>query len=115
LHPFEARLLALFHAGTGLLTPLVVSPFNTHRLARVQKLHPVLEPGAVLGADRGLSSYAHIALLVQAGVHTLMRVGARQIVDFTPHRPFVMPGPRRPPQIKGRPRSRWLTAQGQED
>jgi Transposase DDE domain len=110
-----ARLLALFHAGTGLLTQLVVSPLNTHELARVQKLHPVLEPGDVLVADRGLSSYAHIALLVQAGVHALMRVGARQIVDFTPHRPFVMPGTRRTPQIKGLPRSRWLTAHGQED
>jgi hypothetical protein len=69
----------------------------------------------VLVADRGLSSYAHIALLVQAGVHALMRVGARQIVDFTPHRPFAMPGTRRTPQIKGLPRSRWLTAHGQED
>jgi hypothetical protein len=54
-------------------------------------------------------------LLVQAGLHALMRVGARQIVDFTPHRPFVMPGTRRTPQIKGLPRSRWLTAHGQED
>ncbi len=110
-----ARLLALFHAGTGLLTQLVVSPLNTHELSRVQKIHPVLEPGDVLVADRGLSSSAHIALLVQAGLHALMRVGARQIVDFTPHRPFVMPGTRRTPQIKGLPRSRWLTAHGQED
>jgi hypothetical protein len=110
-----ARLLALFHAGTGLLTQLVVSPLNTHELSRVQKIHPLLEPGDVLVADRGLSSYAHIALLVQAGVHALMRVGARQIVDFTPHRPFVMPGTRRTPQIQGLPRSRWLKAHGQED
>jgi hypothetical protein len=110
-----ARLLALFHAGTGLLTQLVVSPLNTHELSRVQKIHPVLEPSDVLVADQGLSSYAHIALLVQAGLHALMRVGARQIVDFTPHRPFVMPGTRRTPQIKGLPRSRWLTAHGQED
>ena len=110
-----ARLLALFHAGTGLLTQLVVSPLNTHELSRVQKMHPALEPGDVLVADRGLSSYAHIALLVQAGLHALMRVGARQIVDFTPHRPFVMPGTRRTPQIKGLPRSRWLTAHGKED
>ena len=110
-----ARLLALFHAGTGLLSQLVVSPLNTHELARVQKIHPAMAPGDVLVADRGLSSYAHIALLVQAGVHALMRVGARQLVDFTPHRPFVMPGTRRTPQIKGLPRSRWIMAQGQQD
>ena len=110
-----ARLLALFHAGTGLLTKLVVSPLNTHELSRVQRIHPALEPGDVLVTDRGLSSYAHIALLVQAGLHALMRVGARQIVDFTPHRPFVMPGTRRTPKIKGMPRSRWMMAQGKQD
>jgi Transposase DDE domain len=110
-----ARLLALFHAGTGLLTQLVVSPLNTHELARVQQIHPAMEPGDVLVTDRGLSSYAHMALLVQAGLHALMRVGARQIVDFTPHRPFVMPGTRRTPQIKGLPRSRWIMAHGQQD
>ena len=110
-----ARLLALFHAGTGLLTQLLVSPLNTHELSRVQQIHPALEPGDVLVTDRGLSSYAHIALLVQAGLHALMRVGARQIVDFTPHRPFVMPGIRRTPKIKGMPRSRWMMAQGKQD
>jgi hypothetical protein len=78
-------------------------------------MHPVLDPGDVLVADRGLSSYAHIALLVQAGVHALMRVGARHMVDFTPQRPFVMPGTRRTPKIKGLPRSRWCKAHGKED
>jgi Transposase DDE domain len=110
-----ARLLTLFHAGTGLLTQLVVSPLNTHALSRVQKIHPALETGDVLVTDRGLSSYAHIALLGQAGVHALRRVGARQIVDFTPQRPFVMPGTRRTPAIKGLPRSRWILAYGQQD
>ncbi len=110
-----ARLLALFHAGTGLLTQLVVSPLHTHELSRVQKMHPALEAGDVLITDRGLSSYAHIALLGQAGVHAMMRVGARQMVDFTPHRPFVMPGTRRTPAIKGPPRSRWILAYGQQD
>jgi hypothetical protein len=33
-----ARLLTLFHAGTGLLTQLVVSPLNTHELSRVHML-----------------------------------------------------------------------------
>jgi len=110
-----ARLLALCHAGTGLLSQLVVSPLNTHELARVQKMHPAMAPGDVLVTDRDLSSYAHIALLVQAGVHALMRVGARHMVDFTPQRPFVLPGTRRTPQLKGLPRSRWLKAHGKED
>jgi hypothetical protein len=64
-----ARLLALFHAGTGLITQLVSAPLLTHNLAHVQKVHPALASGDVLVADRGLCSYAHIALLVELGMH----------------------------------------------
>jgi hypothetical protein len=110
-----ARLLGLFHAGTGVLLKLVVAPLLTHDLAQVQAVHPTLRPGDVLVADRGLCSYAHLALLVQAGVHAVLRVGARQIVDFTPGRPFVRPSVRRTPAVKGIPRSRWLTALGVHD
>src|SRR5512132_2908844 len=110
-----ARLLGLFHAGTGVLLKLVVAPLLTHDLAQVQAVHPALHPGDVLVADRGLCSYAHLALLVRAGVHAVLRVGARQIVDFTPGRPFVKPSVRRTPAVKGVPRSRWLTALGVHD
>jgi hypothetical protein len=110
-----ARLLGLFHAGTGVLLKLVVAPLLTHDLAQVQAVHPSLQEGDVLVADRGLCSYAHLALLAQAGVHAVLRVGARQLVDFTPGRPFVMPGVRRTPAVKGIPRSRWLKAVGVYD
>lgn len=66
-------------------------------------------------ADRGLCSYAPLALLVQAGVHAVLRVGARQIVDVTPSRPFVKPSVRRTPTVKGIPRSRWLKGLGVQD
>jgi hypothetical protein len=107
--------LGLFHAGTGVLLKLVVAPLLTHDLAQVQQVHPMLTPGDVLVADRGLCSYAHLALLVQAGVHAVLRVGARQMVDFTPGRPFVKPSVRRTPVVKGIPRSRWLKALGLQD
>ena len=110
-----ARLLGLFHAGTGLLLKLGVAPLLTHDLARVQAVHPALHPGDVLVADRGLCSYAHLALLVQAGMHAVLRVGARQIVDFTPGRRFVTPGVRRTPAVKGVPRSRWRKTLGGHD
>jgi hypothetical protein len=110
-----ARLLGLFHAGTGLLMKLVVAPLCMHDLTHVQKVHPIFAPGDVLVADRGLCSYAHLALLIQAGLHAVLRVGARQIVDFTPQRPFVLPSTRRTPAIKGLPRSRWLTTLGHHD
>jgi hypothetical protein len=110
-----AHLLGLFHAGTGLLLKLVVAPLLTHDLAQGPQVHPALEPGDVLVADRGLCSYAHLALLVQAGVHAGLRVGARQIVDFTPGRPCVRPSVRRTAAVKGIPRSRWLKALGVDD
>jgi hypothetical protein len=110
-----AHLLGLFHAGTGVLLKLVVAPLLTHDLAHVQAVHPSLQAGDVLVADRGLCSDAHLALLVQAGVHAVLRIGARQIVDFTPGRPFVLPSVRRTPAVKGIPRSRWLKALGVHD
>jgi hypothetical protein len=69
----------------------------------------------VLVADRGLCSYAHLALLVPAGLHAVRRVGARQIVDFTPGRPFGKPIVRRTPAVKGITRARWLAALGGHD
>jgi hypothetical protein len=110
-----APLLGLFHAGTGVLLKLVVAPLLTHDLAQVRKVHPMVAPGEVLVADRGLCSYAHLARLVQAGVHAVLRVGARQIVDFTPGRPFVRPSVRRTSAVKGVPRSRWLKSLGVQD
>jgi hypothetical protein len=110
-----ARLLGLFPASTGVLLKLVVVPLLTHDLARLQALHPTLHPGDVLVADWGLYSYAHLALLVQAGVPAVLPVGPRQMVDFTPGRPLVMPDFRRTPALKGLPRSRWLTAMGHQD
>jgi hypothetical protein len=111
----RVALLGLFHAGTGLLLKLVVAPLLTHDLAQVQVVHSALQPGDVLMADRGLCSYAHLALLVQTGVHAVLCVGARQIADFTPGRSFVMPGVRRTSTVEGIPRSRWLKALGIHD
>jgi hypothetical protein len=110
-----ARLRGLFHAGTGVLLKLVVAPLLPHDLARVQALHPSVQDGDILVADRGLCASAPLARLVQAGVHAVRRVGARQLVDFTPGRPFVKPSVRRTAAVKGMPRSRWLKARGVDD
>src|SRR5262249_51538479 len=107
--------LGQFHAGTGVLLTRVVAPLLTHDLARGQAVHPAIQPGDVLMADRGLCPYAHLALLVQAGLYAVRRLGARQLVDVTPGRPLVRPSVRRTPAVKGLPRSRWLTALGVHD
>jgi hypothetical protein len=107
-----ARILALFHAGTGLLMDVLATPLRSHEMGRVQALHPALGPGDVLVGDRGFCSFPHLALLLGRGVHAVFRVHHRQIVDFTPGRPHAGP---RGAGTAGRPRSRWLRALGAFD
>jgi hypothetical protein len=109
-----AHLLALFHAGTGLVLHILAAPLRTHDLSEVVRLHPELRSGDVLVADRGFCSYAHLALLVQAGVHAVFRMHQKQIVDFTPGRSHVEPA-KRGKGHKGQPRSGWLQRLGEHD
>jgi hypothetical protein len=105
-----AHLLVLFEATSGRLREVLVSSWRIHDLTRVVELHPQLHAGDVLVADRGLCSYAHLALLAQRGVHVVLRMKRSQIVDFRPHRPAAQRG-----REKGRPRSTWLTRCGYHD
>jgi len=79
------------------------------------KLHPELHAGDVLVDDRGFCSFAHLALLLARGVHGLMRMHQRTIVDFTPGREHVVPGKGGKKGIKGKPRSRWIKQLGKTD
>jgi hypothetical protein len=105
-----AKILALFHAGTGVLLKVMVTPLRAHEMASVSGIHPALEPGDVLIGDRGFCSFAHLAILARGGVEAVLRMHQRQIVDFTPDRPHARPGERR--AAKGLPRSRWLRSLG---
>ena len=108
-----AHLLALFHAGTGMLREVLTGPLCTHDMAQVAQLPPQLHATDVLLGDRGFCSFAHLALLLGRGVHGIFRMHQRQIVDFTPHRPHAVPGDKTAP--KGRPHSRWLRRLGVTD
>jgi len=104
--------MTLFHAGTGMVLRVFAAPLRTHDMSQVVALHPELHPTDVLVGDRGFCSYAHIALLVQGGVHVVFRGHQKQIVDFTPHRPHVRPAQGRRKGNQGKPRSRWLAQLG---
>jgi hypothetical protein len=108
-----AKILALFHAGTGLLLDVVAAPLRAHDMGQVDAVHPTLKPGDVLVGDRGLCSFAHLATLLGRGVHAVLRVHQMQIVDFTPGRPHAAPGDKA--GAAGRPRSRWLGSLGGSD
>jgi len=108
-----AHLLALFHAGTGLLLEVAAAPLRTQDIAGIAGVLPRLAAGDVLVADRGFCSFAHLAMLIARGVHAVFRVHQKQIVDFTPGRSHARPGQKRVP--KGMPRSRWIRACGVMD
>jgi hypothetical protein len=105
-----ASILAMFHAGTGFLLEVVATALRTHEMAHAESVHATLQPGDVLVADRGFCSFAHLALLARRGVHAVLRMHQRQIVDFTPGRPHARPGCKA--ARKGLPRSRWLRQLG---
>jgi hypothetical protein len=105
-----AHLLTLFHAGTGMLLRVVTAPLRTHDMAQAEQLHGELAAGDVVLADRGFCSYAHLALLVQSGLHAVFRLHQKQIVSFRIGRMHVPPSPPFPKlkDARGLPRSRWI-------
>ena len=107
-----AHLLALFHAGTGVLVKILAAPLRTHDMKEAALLHPELQEDDVLIGDRGFSSFAHLALLCGRRLHGVFRLHQKQIVDFQPGRPHNGPGQ---PYQKGLPNSRWLKRLGKHD
>jgi hypothetical protein len=107
------KLLALFHAGTGLLMDISPARLCSHEMTGVGCVHPTLGPGDVVVADRGFCSFAHLAMLAQIGVFVVFRIHQKQIVDFTPNRPAADPDSKS--QTPGLPRSRWLRGLGMLD
>ena len=99
-----AHMLALFHAGTGLLLRVVASPLHTHDMRHAATMHPELNEGDILIADRGFASFAHLALLLQRKMHALFRCHQRQIVDFRVGRRHT----RQSKPRQGLPRSRYV-------
>jgi hypothetical protein len=108
-----ARVLALFHAGTGMLQHLITAPLCSHEMSRVALLHPELRAGDVLVGDRAFGTFAHLALLAARGVHGVFRMSQRRVVDFTPDRP--RPPRWNTPRLSGRARSRWVRSLGPTD
>jgi hypothetical protein len=108
-----AKLLAVVDLSTGMLLRAAAAPMRAHESSQLAAVHAALAPGDVLLGDRAFCSYAHLALLVQRGLHGVFRLHQRQLVDFRPGRGHVPPG--RSANPEGLPRSRWVRALGGED
>lgn len=112
-----AHLMVLMHAGTGMLQKLMVAPLRTHDMAGHSQMSASLPPGDVVVADRGLCSFAHLALLQNAGICGIFRLQQKQIVSFRKGRMHVPPSPPFPKLkgARGLPLSRWIRWLGQRD
>jgi hypothetical protein len=106
-----ASWLVLVHAGTGMITKMLAAPLRTHDISKTTELHPELQENDLLVADRGFCSYVHLALLLQRGVHGLLRIHQRTIVDFTPGRSHLLANPGK----QRTPHSRWRKQLGVTD
>jgi hypothetical protein len=106
-----AHILALFHAGTGLLLRVVASPLLTSDFRHTPTMHPEMAEGDVLLADRGFASFAHLALLFLRKMHAVFRCHQKQIVNFRVGRKHT--GQRK--SQKGLPRSRYVRRLGRWD
>ena len=107
-----AHLLVLFSASTGLLLDAAAGPVYTGDIGVAAGMHPHLDEGDVLVGDDAFGTYAHLALLLRAGLHGLFPVHHSRIVDFTPGRPHCPEGKG---AVAGVPRSRWIKSLGRDD
>jgi hypothetical protein len=112
-----AHVLALFHAGSGVLQRVLLAPLRTHDMSLVSQVHGALKRDDVLVADRGFCSFVHLAQLRQAGLHGVFRIHQKTIVDFHIGRLHVPPRTKSKcfKGVKGLPRSRWVRWQGHWD
>jgi hypothetical protein len=106
-----AHILVMFHADTGFLQRVIPSPLRTHDMANAAAMHPEMRDDDIVVADRGLSSFTHLALISQRKLHAVFRCHQRQIVSFRPGRKHKTT----PNGPKGFPTSRWLKRLGKHD
>jgi Transposase DDE domain len=110
-----AHMLALFHAGTGFIKKVLTAPLRSHDMAQTALVHPELDEGDILIGDRAFCSFVHLAVLAGRRRHGVFRAHQKQIVDFTPHRPFIRSGKKGRRGTKNVPTSRWLKRLGKND
>ena len=109
-----AHLLVQFDAHAGYLLKAIPAPLNTSDLSQAPAVHRDLRPGDLLVGDRVFGTYAHLALCRSRRLHGLFRAHQCLLIDFRARRPYAPPGAHGP-EVKGRPRSRWLKRLGKHD
>jgi hypothetical protein len=112
-----AYLLVTMDHRSGLLLGCVDSPMNTSDLSRVASAHACLSEGDVLLGDDAFAGWTHLALILQAKLHSVTPVHHRRTVDFTPGRPHApaRKGKGSAGADAGKPTSRHVRTLGEGD
>lgn len=107
------KVLGLFDACTGLIVEVMAFCLYVHEQSKVWLLHPLLQAGDLLVADRGFCSFVHVALLSARQAWCVFRMHQQQIVDFRPHRKCQRQCDAK--NRKGRPTSLWVKRLAKHD
>jgi hypothetical protein len=82
MSPFPApKLLALAAAGAGYVGKAIILPYARQEFTCLSRLFKFMDPGSLLMGDRGLVSFAHMALLMAQGMHGCFRLPRDKIVQ----------------------------------
>jgi hypothetical protein len=76
------RLVGVFSLSTGALLDYAKGNKHQHELELLQRLRHQFEPGDLVLADRGFSTYTLLALLLSRGVHCLFRLHQARPADL---------------------------------
>jgi hypothetical protein len=74
------KLLALIDAAGGFIRKVIALPWARHELTCLSRLFKAVGDGGLLLGDRGLVSFAHMALLMGAGIQGCFRLPRWQVV-----------------------------------
>ena len=107
------KILGLMNALSGMIIHATMMAMKVHEMSVAAGMHAVLRAGDVLLADRGLCSFAHLAMLAKLSVKAVFRVHQHQIIDFTPNRAHRDKKGKR--QQRGIPSSRFVRKLGVDD
>jgi len=74
------KLLALLDRASGMITKVIALPHARQEHTCLGRLLACLDRGDLVLGDRGLVSFAHLAMVLGAGVHACMRLPSKLVV-----------------------------------
>ena len=74
------KLLALMNLASGAIPRVIDLPHARGEQTVLARMLRMLSPGDLLLGDRGLVSFAHVALMMRAGIHCLIRLPRCMVV-----------------------------------